>query len=250
MTTFDILNNREQLTHLKKLTVRAWWADGLWDFAMAGFYILLAVFIYYMTFDLITPNITPPWPFNLQDPNDPWQRIALGWILGSIVLMGVYVYLAYLLVKAAKRRWIAPITGDVRHTFWLPIETRAALMYVGIYIFLSFVLLIINEKFTGGSRVLSVFMITAPAAVFFSVGQEYWLKRYIILSGAGLLICLAFEWLFAGALSGFQNVPLFLQSSTEVGNPLIPLLIWAVLLLVSGVSGLYATLRGANASSH
>ncbi|MCE1252789.1 MAG: hypothetical protein LWX83_04480 [Anaerolineae bacterium] len=251
MTDLETLNSRNQFTYIKKLTVRAWWADGLWDFVMAGFYILLAVSIYFLTFDLITPGITPPWPFNLQDPHDPWQKITLGWMLGSLVIIGVYMYLTYLLVKLAKQHWIAPITGDVRHTFWLPVETRAALMYVGIYILLSVGLIFINDRLFGGSRVLSVFMITAPAAIFFSIGQEYWLRRYILLSIVGLLFCLAFEWLLAGYLTAnLQALPAFLRVSNDYGNPIFPLLIWAVLLIVSGFYGLNSTLRGVHASGN
>jgi hypothetical protein len=232
------------MERLKKLTVRAWWVDGLWDFAMSGFFALLALFFYYFTYINTFPASDWPWPFNLQQAGDPIQRATLGWILVNVLVMGVYVYLAYRLVKHLKQEWIAPLHGDVRHSFWLPVDLQTMLIYSGLYVFLSVVLILLNQQFTGGSRMFSVFVTTAPAAIFFALGQGYWLRRYTITSLAGFFICLALEWLVTTNASPLQAPLNIWNVSPFYGNPAIPLLVWAAMMLFSGAIGLSLALRG------
>ena len=103
-------------------TVRAWWADGLWDMAVAGFCGLTAVWLFPLVRVLAFPAWTWPWPFVTEETVNPMrQEIAL-WALGMLAVWAVFSFVAYWVVSWLKRRFVATRLGDVRFKFILPIR--------------------------------------------------------------------------------------------------------------------------------
>ena len=65
------------LEDYSRRAARAWWADGLWDLAVAGFCFLTAVWIYPLVRTQDFPSWTWPWPFVTQEHINPLMKVIL-----------------------------------------------------------------------------------------------------------------------------------------------------------------------------
>jgi len=231
------------LDHLTRRTVRTWWADGLWDFAVTGFMLLLAGWLYYLVRVIAFPTWTWPWPFTTDEVVNPRQTEIMLYSLAIIPISAAYMWATFRLVTLLKSRWLASRQGDVRHSFWLkvPPSTYAAYLisYLGYFVAIA---ALINGV-TGGARLFSAALIAAPAAVLVIFGIAYSLPRYWLAGALGGLTCLALELLAATNADPMAGPRGFFDVSPEMGNPAIPALVWAAAFLISGIAGLSAVLR-------
>lgn len=231
------------LNTLTKRTVRAWWADGLWGFAVAGFNVLLAGWFYIWVRVRAFPSWTWPWPFITNETVNPMQVQFLLWTIGLIPFTAVYAYGAYRLVTLLKSRWLASRQGDVRHPFWLKVEPRTLVVYLlaclGLFVTITWLALTV----TGGAHFASTIIISAYGAVLLALGSAYSLARYIWSGALGILACTLTE-LFLTSSADFMRGPTgFFNVAPDFGNPAIPLLIFAAIFLVTGLVGLVQVLR-------
>jgi hypothetical protein len=223
--------------------VRTWWADGLWDLAMAGFFALAAVWTYLLVRVWAFPSWTWPWPFTTREVVNPRQWEISLWALGFFPLILGYAWCAYKLVDWLKSQVVAPQQGRVRHPFWLPLESRAYLLNVGLTLLSLGLFIGLCVQFKNGPHFLSACFAVAPIGILFAVGRYYRLPRYQWLSLAGALGCLTLELLFT-LPANYQSGPRsFVEVSPLMGNPALPCAMWAAACLISGLTGLYRTLR-------
>lgn len=223
-------------------TVRAWWADGLWDMAVAGFCGLTAVWLFPLVRVLAFPAWTWPWPFVTEETVNPMrQEIAL-WALGMLAVWALFSFVAYWVVSWLKRRFVATRLGDVRFKFILPIENRILPIFIASYLLISFLVMGLFWLTTGGPRISSAFCVVAPAAMLFTIGKIYELPRYQWVAVLGVALAIGAEFFTTTAvyLEGPTN---FLDVSATVGNPSLPLLVWAGVFLLSGLLAFYQTMR-------
>lgn len=223
-------------------TVRAWWADGLWDLAMAGFVAVTAVWIHPLIRALAFPAWTWPWPFTTQEAVDPMQQEITLWSLGTLVIWGIFILLAYRLVNWLKRRFVAPRQGDVRFNFVLPIESRVVAIYMAVYLLGSLLAMGLFGLVKGGPHFAAAFCAVAPASMLLAIGGIYNLPRYqwVAVLGLGFSLLAEFFTTTAVYLQGPIN---FMDVSPIWGNPSLPLLVWAGILLVSGSLAFFQTMR-------
>lgn len=231
------------LNTLTKRTVRTWWADGLWDFAVAGFNVLLAGWFYIWVRVHAFPSWTWPWPFITNETVNPMQVQILLWMIGLVPFMAAYAYGAYRLVTLLKSRWLASRQGDVRHPFWLKVEPRMLLVYLLAYLGLFAVITWLVLAVQGGAHFTSTTIISAYGAVLLALGGTYSLARYIWSGALGMLACTLVE-LYLTSSADFMRGPTgFFTVAPNYGNPAIPLLIFAAIFLVTGLVGLVQVLR-------
>jgi len=225
-------------------TVRAFWEDGLWDFATAGMLLLMGWWMRVLSYLMSFPVWTWPWPFRPagQHADTSWQVSA--WSLAAIVGTIVYTWLAWKAVLWLKERWVAPHVGSVRHPFFLRLEPRFAVTYLGLYIASLALLSLLFNWLKGGPHFLSLTIATSFSAAYLALGRTYRLPRYIVLSVLGLLVSVALELNTRAA--SYQHGPLNAwEADPFAGNPTLACLVFAVLLIGSGVVGLLSVRRGA-----
>jgi hypothetical protein len=219
--------------------IRAWWADGLWELAMAGFWAITALWLYPLVQTLAFPSWTWPWPFITKEHINPLSTQIAVWAIGLFLMWMAYIFLARRLIDLVKRRFVAPRLGDVRHKFFLPLGKSFGLIFFAVYVVGCAVLSALFWKVKGGPHLFSVFGIASFAGVVYMVGLKFDLPRFRWVSIAGTACCVLAELATTSAvyLDGPKN---FLDVSPLYGNPSLACLIWAVMLVVSGI----ATLRG------
>jgi hypothetical protein len=242
METSKPLSASLPLEEYSRRTVRAWWADGLWDLVLAGFWILTALWIYPLVWVLDFPSWTWPWPFITQEHINPLaDEIAL-WAIALIPIWIAYLFLAKFTIDRLKRRFIAPRLGDVRHKFFLPIGRGFIFLFLTVYMLSTFLLGFLFWKINGGLHLYSVVMITSFAGVLFLLGRKYHLPRYSWIAIIGSILCFFAELLTTNAvyMNGPQN---FMDVSPFYGNPSLACFIWAMLMFFSGIITLRQTLR-------
>ncbi len=229
------------LDQLTRRAVRAWWADGLWDFAIAGFMALLAGWMYVLVRVLAFPAWT--WPVVPAEVNNPFQAQITLWFLAIFPLGAGYAWVAFRLVQGLKSRWLASRQGDVRHPFWFKVTPQVLVVYTLAFLAMYIVAATLALAFAGGPHWLSALVIAAPAAMLVSLGTHYALPRYWKAGGLGMLACLALD-LLATTPANYQLGPRgFLDVSPQLGNPALPLLVWVAVFAVSGLIGLAGVLR-------
>lgn len=232
------------ITELRRQAMRSWWADGLWDFAMAGFFGLVALWSYILMRVMSFPSWSWPWPFMTDEAINPMQREIRLWVLAGLMILAAYIYGAYRVVQAIRSHQLAARQGEVRHPFWLPLEKRVLIIYLILFIGATALYAGINTLMLGEMRYYSVLFATAPAAMLFVVGHTYQLQRYQWVAVAGLALSVALEWLATTSASYMQGPRNFLDVPAFTGNPAVPLLIWFVLCIASGSIALSNVLRG------
>jgi len=230
------------LDEYTKRAVRAWWADGLWDFAMAGFFAVTALWAYPLVRVLAFPAWTWPWPFITQEPINPLQREITLWGLMILPVWVVYFLAANVLIRKLKARWIAPLTGDVRHAFFLPVEKRIFGLHVLTYAALLALTYGLCLWLKGGSHWWSLIFIASPTGILYIVGDRYRLPRYRWMALAGFAVGLLLE-LVATANADYTRGPQhFFEVAPDYGNPAIPLAVWTIVCIVGGAAALRRTL--------
>ncbi len=231
------------LEEYTRRAVRAWWADGLWDFAIAGFFAVTALWAYPFVRVLAFPSWTWPWPFITQEPINPLQREITIWGMLILPVWAVYFLGANVLIRKLKARWIAPRTGDVRHAFFLPVEKRIFWLHVLIYTVLLALTSMVCVWFKGGSHWWSLIFVASPTGILYIIGLRYRLTRYRWMAFAGFAISLFLEF-FATSSADYARGPQhFFDVAPNYGNPALPLVIWTLVCIVGGVAALRQTLR-------
>lgn len=233
------------LNTLTKRTVRTWWADGLWDFAVAGFNVLLAGWFYIWVRVRAFPSWTWPWPFITNETVNPMQTQILLWTIGLVPFMVGYSYGAYRLVTLLKSRWLASRQGDVRHPFWLKLEPGMMVAYVLACLGLFVVITWMVQAATDGAHFISTAVISAYGAVLLVLGGTYSLPRYIWSGALGMVACTLVEMYLTSSADFMRGPTGFFNVAPYYGNPAIPLLIFAAIFLVTGLVGLVQVLRKA-----
>jgi hypothetical protein len=222
--------------------VRAWWADGLWDFAVAGFFAILAGWSYILMRVMAFPSWTWPWPFRTTATLNPLHDQILLWIVAIVPLVAAYMWLTYTLVAYLKSNWLASRQGDVRHSFWFKMEKKVYAFYLLLYLGTGVIVAALCLWLTGSPRWYTVLSIAAPFSILMAISGTYSLPRYRWGAVLGLVAALGIE-LFLTTPASYQTGPLsFFQVPPEIGNPAIPLLIWSIVFLLSGLVGLSAVL--------
>jgi hypothetical protein len=230
------------LNNFTRRAVRAWWVDGLWDFAVAGFFAIIAGWAYILVRLMSFPSWTWPWPFQTTETIDPLHDQILLWIIGIVPLVAAYMWLTYKLVTYLKSNWLASRQGDVRHSFWFKMEKKVYAIYILIYMGVAVIAAGLCLWLTGSPRWYAVLCISAPFSILLAISGTYALPRYRWGAIIGLAASLLVE-LFVNSPADFQTGPLnFFQVPPQIGNPAIPLLIWTVVFLASGISGLAGVL--------
>ena len=199
---------------LIRRAVRAWWVDGLWDFAVAGMMALLAGWIYILVRFIAFPAWT--WPVIPSETTNPFQAQLTLWFLAILPVGAAYAWATFRLVQGLKSRWLASRQGDVRHPFWMKLSPKVLVGYsftcLAVFILASALAL----AFTGGPHWFSAIVIAAPAAMLVSLGIVYTLPRYWIAGVVGLLACLALD-ILATTPANYQLGPTgFLRRFTPI----------------------------------
>ncbi|MBN2084692.1 MAG: hypothetical protein JW748_05665 [Anaerolineales bacterium] len=220
---------------------RAWWTDGLWELAMAGFWAITALWLHPLVQTLAFPSWTWPWPFITEEHINPLRTQIALWVIGLFFIWMTYIFLARLLVDRMKRRLVAPRLGDVRHKFFLPVGRSFGLIFFAVYVLGCAVLTILFWKGKGGPHLFSVFGIASFAGAMYLVGRKYDLRRFRWVSIVGSVLCVTAEMLTTHAvyLDGPKN---FMDVSPLYGNPSLICLIWAGMIFLSGFIALRQTL--------
>lgn len=230
------------LPEYTRRSVRAWWADGLWDLAMAGFFAVTAAWLHPLVWVSFFPSWTWPWPFATLEPVNPRQTEFMLWGLGTLGVWIVYTWAAYQLVNHLKQRLIAPRLGEVRFKFFLPVERKILVVYLGCYLVSVPLLIQLYQSVKGGLHLFSAIAALAPGLLF-AIGWVYRLPRYQWAALAGCGISLLLE-LALTTSANYQRGPVnFLDVSPRYGSFTLPFLVWAGVLTISGLSALYQTLR-------
>ena len=241
MTTLNG-NHPLGLDQLTKRAVRAFWVDGLWDLAFAGVLLLMglwgSVYVRFLAFP------SPTWPFG-----GDWDRQAVAWLglLALIASIGIYIWLAWVIVKALKRRLVAPFTGHVKHSLFLPMDRKVFIWYAVLYLGGMGLLYLLFAWLKGGFYIMSIPFILSPAAIYWGIGRVYEIRRYQRMALCGFILALSLELILttpAVYQAGPRN---FLDVIPAWGNPLLPCLIWGGTVMVSGLYGLISVRRPADA---
>lgn len=224
-------------------TVRAWWTDGLWDFAVVGFLLIAAGWAYILIRVAAFPTWTWPWPFITDEVVNPMQTQFTAWMIGVIPVMMAYTWLAFKLVDWLKANVLASRQGYVRHGFWLKVEPRFYILYIGIYLAMWGVLIVVAQMATGSGRLVDMTIIAAMSAVTLTLGSVYGIRRYLVVSVLGLAACVWVELFLTTTASYMEGPRSFFDVPGQMGNPAIPLLVWAALFLITGAYGLVSVMR-------
>jgi hypothetical protein len=215
--------------------IRAWWADGLWELAMAGFWAITALWLYPLVQTLAFPSWTWPWPFITEEHINPLRAQITLWVVGLFFIWMTYLFLAWLLIDRAKRRFVAPRLGDVRHKFPLPMGRSFGIIFFAVYVLGCVAVNILFWKIKGGPHLFSVFGIASFAGALYLLGRKFDIRRFRWISVIGTVCCVLAELVTTNAvyLDGPKN---FTDVSSLYGNPSLVCLIWAGILVVSGVA--------------
>lgn len=236
-----IMSDKLETSSLEQLTkraVRAFWVDGLWDFAAAGAFIILGVWgMYYVQYVAFRESTTA---FIRESSRD---SIWIG-LVAIVLAMVVYFALARLMVKALKKRLIAPITGHVEHRYFLTADTKVYLRYFILYLAGIGLLYGLFAWTKGGAHVMSVPFIMSPAAILWAVGRMYAIRRYQWIAVIGLLSTTILELLLTHPVTYQYSPEHFLNVRPEWGGPALPCFLWAGLLVISGLVGFVNIRRG------
>jgi hypothetical protein len=225
-----------------RTAVRAWWADGLWDLALAGFWLITALWVFPLIRTAAFPSWTWPWPFLTRETDNPLAGAIGLWTAALFLIWAVYIFLARLAINLLKRRLIAPRLGDVRHSFLLPVGRGFAVVFLLVYLAGIVLLGGLLWGLKGGPRIYDVFVIAAFAGAIFLVGWRFRIRRYLWMSAVGTVLCLLAEMITTNAI--YRNGPRnFLDVSPLYGNPSLVCLVWTAVLLVGGTIALLRTLR-------
>jgi hypothetical protein len=227
-----------QLDQLTKRTVRTFWLDGLWELVLVGALILFGAWgIYYVQL-VAFPEST--WPFlHGLGRNTAWIGLFV-----IVVILAVYVWLGWKILKRLKRLWISPLIGHAQHTFFMPVEAKVYRWYFVLYLLGIGLLYGLFAWIDGGVHVMSVPIIISPAAIYWAIGRIYAILRYQWTAILGLVVAITLELLLtwpAAYQSGPQD---FLNIRPEWGSPALPSFIWAAVFLISGLIGFITVRRG------
>jgi hypothetical protein len=230
------------LDEYSRRATRSWWADGFWDLAMAGFWLLAALWLYPLVRTMDFPSWTWPWPFLTGETVNPLSREITLWFVIMLGVWIVYIVAAKLIIDCLKRKITAPRLGDVRHDFFLPVGKGFALLFLAVYVLGCVFLAGVFWKLLGGPHLFSAIGIAAFAGVLFLLGRKFSIRRYQWVSVIGMILCILAEMLTTAAdyLKGPQN---FMEASPLYGNPSLICLVWAGVLAISGVIALRSVLR-------
>lgn len=235
-------NQFSSLDQLTKQSVRAFWLDGLWDLAVAGMLLLIAIWGYYYTIFAAFPRWT--WPFFQESGKN---TIWIGLIL-LVLGLTAYFWLMWMLVKELKHRLIYPHTGIAEHRFFLPMDRKVYFWYGILYLSGLGMLYGFFFWIQGGFRVMSIAFIISPAAILFAIGWLYRINRYVWIAGIGFTLALTLE-LLATSPANYSLGPVnFLDTLPAWGCPTLPCLVWAGMFLISGLAGLLNVRRRARES--
>jgi hypothetical protein len=227
---------------LTRRATRAWWADGFWDLAMAGFWFLTAVWLYPLVRTMDFPSWTWPWPFVTAEQVNPLSREITWWV---VILFGIWIFYivsAKLLIDRLKRLFTAPRLGDVRHLFFLPVGRSFGFIFLAVYVTSGAVITSLFWLVKGGPHFFSAIGIASFGGILFLLGKRFGIPRYLWLAGLGTAACILVELLTTRA--DYQLGPRnFFDVSPLLGNPSLVCLIWSGVLLLSGVIALRSVLR-------
>jgi len=218
--------------------VRSFWADGLWDLAMAGFFATTALWGHVWVRILAFPAWTWPWPFTTDQTDNPMQGWFLAWNLAIFPLVVLYLWGTTRLVQRLKARLVAPRSGYARHPLNLPLERRVYYVYVGLSAVGILLLIGLYTLLKGGPHVMSVVFAVPPAGLLFAIGRVYDLPRYRWAGVVGLGLSVGLE-LFATTAAVYLNGPRnLLDVSPLWGSAAVPMAVFAVVLACSGLVAL------------
>ncbi|MGB7539691.1 MAG: hypothetical protein WBM17_14210 [Anaerolineales bacterium] len=198
--------------------IRAWWADGLWELAMAGFWAITALWLYPLVQTLAFPSWTWPWPFITEEHINPLSTQITLWVIGLLFMWMAYILLAWFLIDRVKRRYVAPRLGDVRHKFLLPMGRSFGLIFFAVYVLGCVGLSILFWKVKGGPHLFSVFGISSFAGVMYLVGRKFDIRRFRWISIIGTAGCILAEFAATNAVytDGPKNFMDMCRRCTEI----------------------------------
>ena len=219
-------------------SVRAFWADGLWDIAMVGFAIITGIWGHVLVRVLAFPRSTWPWPFaaehfRVELAYMPW--LLLGVYVAAIAL---YFWCAWRVVLWLKAKWVEPYTGKVKHSFLLPIDPRTLLLYVVLYLGGLAALAGLYSLVVDGTRIYSAVWTASPAAIYFAIGRGYSLGRYRWTALAGIVFPAVLEITVTTPITCSGPPTSFLHVCPGWGSAALPMAVWAVLWFCSGLVGI------------
>jgi hypothetical protein len=220
---------------------RSWWTDGFWDLALAGFWLITALWIYPLVRTMAFPSWTWSWPFITKEAVNPLSAEITIWTIALFGIWFVYILLAWLLINRFKRRYVAPRTGDVQHKFFLPVGRGFSLIFLGVYLLGCILLGGLFWTAKGGPRLFDVFAIASFAGAISVLGWRFQIRRYLWMGaiGTGWSVLAELATTNAVYLNGPKN---FMDVSPLYGNPTLVCLIWTGILLISGIFSLRRTL--------
>ncbi len=232
-------------TEMTRRAVRAFWADGLWDFVVAGICVLLGILVYPFTL-LRFPMRAWAWPFSTLESRSSIGLMGVAWLLLLIAVGALFLWLSWKVVIRLKEKYVAPYTGSVKHAFWLPIENRVIIWYLIIYLVGGLALSVIFAAFKGGPHMLGIFYALSPAAMLYQIGHVYKLPRYRWIAVIGFVATLWLE-AFATTHAPLSTGPRdFWEVSAFFGQPVIACAVFTILLIVSGVVGFTRVRKGSH----
>jgi hypothetical protein len=248
METADVPQTVRSTDNYSNRAVRSWWADGFWDLAMAGFWLITAVWLYPLVRTLDFPSWTWPWPFITEESINPMSREITLWIASLFGIWIIYIVSAKLLIDRLKRRFTAPRLGDVRHAFFLPVGRSFGLIFLALYVAGCAALVGLFWTVKGGPHFFSAIGIASFGGILFLLGKRFDIPRYLWLAGVGTASCILVELLTTRA--DYQLGPRnFFDVSPLLGNPSLVCLIWAALLVAGGILTVRNVLRLPNAEA-
>ena len=177
------MSERREIEELMRRTRRYWYEDGLWEIAVGGFFLLLALLWYAQA---RTPQGSPLWAIYAFAP----------------VLLIVLVHtLGMRLIEWVRSRHVWPRTGYVkpsRRAYW-PLS-RVIGLVVAALLALGFIAPSIAEgKWLPALWGLGFALVLVVGARFLGLRRWYALGAWALLTGLGAFL-LPFPWIASGAL--------------------------------------------------
>ena len=177
------MSERREIEELMRRTRRYWYEDGLWEIAVGGFFLLLALLWYAQA---RTPQGSPLWAIYAFAP----------------ILLIVLVYtLGMRLIEQVRSRHVWPRTGYVkpsRRAYW-PLS-RVIGLVVAALLALGFIApSIARGKWLPALWGLGFALVLAIGARFLGLRRWYALGAWALLTGLGAFLS-PFPWLVSGAL--------------------------------------------------